>query len=75
MPIARRLRMPVRIGSWSRLLTIGRPGTEYICPYGHGTLTEPELQIAGAEDAEWKPHNDLWEELCATSSRETDRQR
>ncbi len=68
---ARRLRMPVETGSWSRLLTIGRPGIEYICPYGHGTLRESELQISGLEDAEWTPHADLWEELCATSSKET----
>ena len=33
----RRLRMPVETGSWSRMLQLGRPRIEYICPYGHGT--------------------------------------
>ena len=60
----RRLRMPVETGSWSRMLLLGRPRIEYICPYGHGTLTEPELQISGLENPEWTPHADMWEELC-----------
>jgi hypothetical protein len=64
----RRLRMPVETGSWSRMLQFGRPRIEYICPYGHGTLREDELQISGIENPEWTPHSDdLWEELCATS--------
>lgn len=71
----RRLRMPVETGSWSRLLTIGGPRTEFICPYGHGTLSRSELQISGLDNAEWTPHAEFWEELCATSSKETDRPR
>jgi hypothetical protein len=67
----RRLRMPIETGSWSRMLQFGRPRIEYICPYGHGTLREEELQISGLENPEWTPHSDLWEELCA-SSKETD---
>ncbi len=64
----RRLRMPVETGSWSRMLQFGRPRIEYICPYGHGTLKEDELQISGLANAEWTPHSDdLWEELCASS--------
>lgn len=64
----RRLRMPVETGSWSRMLQFGRPRIEYICPYGHGTLREEELQISGRETPEWNPHSDdLWEELCAAS--------
>jgi hypothetical protein len=64
----RRLRMPVETGSWSRMLQFGRPRIEYICPYGHGTLKEDELQISGLENPEWTPHSDdLWEELCASS--------
>lgn len=70
----RRLRMPVETGSWSRMLQFGRPRIEYICPYGHGTLKEDELQISGRETPEWDRHSDdLWEELCA-SSKEPDRQ-
>src|SRR5581483_6575391 len=70
----RRLRMPVETGSWSRMLQFGRPRIEYICPYGHGTLKQEELQITGLETPEWSRHSDdLWEELCATS-KEADRQ-
>jgi len=65
----RKLRMPVETGSWSRMLQFGRPRIEYICPYGHGTLREEELQISGLENPEWTPHSDdIWEELCAASS-------
>jgi hypothetical protein len=63
----RRLRMPVETGSWGRMLQFGRPRIEYICPYGHGTLREAELQISGLENPEWTPHADLWEELCGTA--------
>jgi hypothetical protein len=61
----RRLRMPVETGSWSRMLFLGRPRIEYICPYGHGTLVEEELQISGIANPEWTPGTDLWEDLCA----------
>jgi len=64
----RQLRMPVETGSWSRMLQFGRPRIEYICPYGHGTLREDELQISGLENPEWTPHSDdMWEELYASS--------
>ena len=64
----RRLRMPVKIGSWGRMLQFGRPQIEYICPYGHGTLHEDELQICGRENPHWTPHStDMWEELYAAS--------
>jgi len=69
----RRLRMPVETGSWSRMLFLGRPRIEYICPYGHGTLKLPELQISGLENPEWNAHGGIWEELCA-SARDADRQ-
>ncbi len=61
----RRLRMPVETGSWSRMLLLGRPRIEYICPYGHGTLNVAELQISGLENPEWNPHGEMWDELCA----------
>jgi hypothetical protein len=63
----RRLRMPIVTGSWSRMLQFGRPRIEYICPYGHGNLSVAELQISGLENAEWRQHAELWEELVATS--------
>jgi len=69
----RRLRMPIATGSWSRILQFGRPRIEYICPYGHGTLSEDDLQITGISGAEWTPHSDdIWTELCAPG-KESDR--
>jgi len=63
---ARRLRMPIGTGSWGYMLQLGRPRIESICPYGHGTLTEDELQISGRATPEWTPHSDdIWDELCA----------
>jgi hypothetical protein len=70
----RRLRMPVETGSWGRMLFLGRPRMEYICPYGHGTLKEDELQIYGSEAPEWTRNpRDPWEDLCA-SGKESEKQ-
>jgi hypothetical protein len=63
----RKLRMPIARGSWSRLL-IGRPHTEYICPYGHGTLKVPEIHITGNEPHAWAEHKDIWKELETLSA-------
>ena len=67
----RRLRMPVETGSWGGMLLLGRPRIEYICPYGHGTLTMAEMQISGLENPEWNPRGEMWDELCA-SARDAD---
>lgn len=66
----RRLRMPVETGSWSKMLQFGRPHIEYICPYGHGTLAQPEVQFTGMENSEWKPNGEIWDELLAVPDRE-----
>jgi hypothetical protein len=58
----RRLRMPILRGSWTNVL-LGAPRTEYICPYGHGTLKVAELQITGHQEPDWQPHEDIWKEL------------
>lgn len=58
----RRLRMPVTHGSWNQVL-FGPPRTEYICPFGHGTLRVPELHISGVNDPAWEPIDDMWKEL------------
>lgn len=58
----RRLRMPIARGSWTHIL-LGPPRTEYICPYGHGTLNVPELQLTGHEEPDWQQHDDIWTEL------------
>ena len=66
----RRLRMPVETGSWGRMLQFGRPRIEYICPYGHGTLKQDEVQISGLENPQWTPHSgDIWDALCAASKK------
>jgi hypothetical protein len=60
----RRLIMPINSGSWGHLVTFGRPRTELICPYGHGTLSIEELQITGRQLPDWQPHDDdIWKEL------------
>ncbi len=60
----RRLIMPVASGSWGNLVTFGRPRTELICPFGHGTLSIEELQITGRQLPDWQPHDDdIWKEL------------
>ncbi len=60
----RRLVMPVKLGSWGNMLRLGRPMTEYICPFGHGTLQIDELQITGKHTPFWQPHDDnIWKEL------------
>jgi hypothetical protein len=69
----RRLRMPIETGSWGKMLQFGRPRIEYICPYGHGTLTADELQISGLANPEWTPHSDdIWDELAAASKESGD---
>jgi hypothetical protein len=60
----RRLRMPIARGSWTHIL-FGPPKTEYICPYGHGTLLVPELHVSGNNPPDWQPHEDMWKELIA----------
>ena len=58
----RRLRMPVSHGEWDQIL-LGRPRTEYICAFGHGTLRVPELHLASPELVKWKPIDNMWKEL------------
>ncbi len=58
----RRLRMPLATGSWTQVL-LSRPRTEYICPFGHGTLKVEELQITGHAEPDWQANEDMWKEL------------
>lgn len=72
----RRLRMPIQTGSWGRMLLLGRPRIESICPYGHGTLKEDELQISGRANPEWTPQSDnIWDELCASVIKEDEKKK
>jgi len=60
----RTLIMPVHSGSWGNMVIFGRPRTEWICPYGHGTLSIEQLQITGKQLPDWQPHDDdIWKEL------------
>jgi hypothetical protein len=55
--------MPIQTGSWKNIL-FGPPKTEYICPFGHGTLKVPELHLTGNNPPDWQPHgDDIWKEL------------
>jgi hypothetical protein len=71
----RRLCMPIETGSWGHMLQLGRPQLEYICPYGHGKLNVEELQISGTVTPAWTEHGDIWSELFASKSGDTDRER
>lgn len=69
----RRLRMPVETGSRGFMLQLGRPRTEYICSYGHGTLKQEEFQTFSLENPEWTAHSDdMWQELYAASKQARD---
>jgi hypothetical protein len=56
------LRMPVNSGRWSSLV-LDRPRTEYICPYGHGTLYVPGTRLLDIDALNWTSHDDIWREL------------
>ncbi len=60
----RRLRMPIATGSWKYVI-LAPPKMEWICPFGHGTLKENELQLQGAKQRDWEPHEDYWKELVS----------
>ena len=60
----RRLIMPLKTGSWGHIVLVGRPATEMICPFGHGTLYIEELQLVGHQYRDWHAHDgDIWKEL------------
>jgi hypothetical protein len=66
----RKLIMPVNSGSWGNMVVFGRPRTELICPFGHGTLSIEDLQITGRHLPQWQPHDDnIWKELEAIQGR------
>lgn len=65
----RLLRMPVETGSWSRATLFAPPRTSRICPYGHGTLDQPDVHVSAQPPAEWHPHGGIWEELEALDHR------
>jgi len=56
--------MPVVTGSWSSLV-MDRPGTEYICPYGHGRLYVPGTRLLNAAPMRWTFYRDFLQQLFA----------
>jgi hypothetical protein len=66
----RLLRMPVETGSWSFATLLSPPTLERICPYGHGTLSEPEVHNTSTQETEWRRHEDMWKELEELESHE-----
>jgi hypothetical protein len=64
----RRLRMPVNSGAWDKMLRIGTPQVEYICPFGHGTLNVKLVHFNGGEKPGWREHDDIWRELESLSA-------
>ena len=71
----RRLRMPVETGSRGLMLQLGRPRTEYICLYGHGTLKEEDTATSVLDGPVWTPHSDdIWAELVAAGKEDQERE-
>ncbi|HNY41800.1 MAG TPA: hypothetical protein PKJ41_15475 [Bryobacteraceae bacterium] len=61
----RLLRMPVERGNWSQTMILSPPEMERICPYGHGTLAEPQAHVSTRQDKVWTEHDDdIWKELA-----------
>ncbi|HWG37880.1 MAG TPA: hypothetical protein VN690_09210 [Terriglobales bacterium] len=60
---ARRLRMPVSEGNYSRTMLEGSPYTEYICTYGHGKLYVPDVHLSSSRAMHWIGYGSLWENL------------
>ncbi|HEX7360032.1 MAG TPA: hypothetical protein VF283_06050 [Bryobacteraceae bacterium] len=61
----RKMILPASSGSWGNMVTLGRPQTELVCPWGHGTLSIEELQITGRAAPIWHDthDSDIWKEL------------
>jgi len=57
-----RLRMPLAIGNWSHVTLFGpAPRLEWICPFGHGTMSEVEARLSGTESDHWQKNDtDFW---------------
>lgn len=69
----RRLRMPVGAGAWDKIFRLGSPQTEWICPFGHGTLRVFEIHFTGHMSDAWRPHDDnIWRELETLSTTSKD---
>jgi hypothetical protein len=60
----RRLRMPVQRGHWGLATLLSPVRSESICPYGHGTLAEPDVRTTSTQQVQWREHSEnIWREL------------
>lgn len=59
----RRLRMPQSEGNYSRTLFGHSPFTTYICTYGHGKLSVPDVHLSHSRARLWTGYGSLWEDL------------
>ena len=51
--------LPVTFGTWSSML-LDQPAVESLCPNGHGSLFEPELNAGSGERPTWTSFDDSW---------------
>jgi len=61
----RSLRLPTPIGIWSSPI-LDQPGTEYVCPQGHGTLYIAETRNAPDH---WSEMDESWRDLFVGTGR------
>jgi len=60
----RQVSMPVTVGSRSSLI-LDRPGVEFLCTRGHGTLRLSDLTTCTGEPYHWTPLDHSWQEVFA----------
>jgi hypothetical protein len=60
----RQVSMPVTVGSRSSLI-LDRPGVDFLCTRGHGTLRLSDLTTCTAEPYRWTPLDHSWREVFA----------
>ncbi|HJT90192.1 MAG TPA: hypothetical protein VJ732_20115, partial [Bryobacteraceae bacterium] len=56
--------MPVTVGSRSSLI-LDRPGVQFLCTRGHGTLLLSDLRACTGERSRWTPADRSWQDLFA----------
>jgi hypothetical protein len=54
--------MPVTVGSRSSLI-LDRPGVQFLCTRGHGTLLLSDLRACTGERSRWTPADHSWREV------------
>jgi hypothetical protein len=60
----RQVAMPLTVGSRSSVI-LDRPGVDFLCTRGHGTLRLSDLTMCTAEPYRWTPLDRSWQEVFA----------